>query len=156
MNQNAPAALSPPVFEKNVYSVSPYGAAVGMNSAYYASAEAANELAQMYGAIAVELAGSPEEPELKWWNTVAIPASLLMQVATGQVATASMLMTLRSLPTAKQWCLRFANGVIFNAGYLARYWLLNPPSIAPGYADKMCRWLLTDEGVVLPPPGVPA
>jgi len=150
--QTTPAALNPPVFEKNVFAISPFGAATLMNSAYYAGADAANALAQLYGATPAEALGSPELPALQRWGTVQVPPSLLSVVAAGQVATMAELQDLLSLPAARQWVLVFSNGTVMNAGYLAGYWQRNPPSAFPGLADKFCRAVLAAEGVTLPPP----
>jgi hypothetical protein len=154
-NQTTPAALNPPVnppaFEQDVYSVSPYGAAVLMNSSYYAGANAANALAQLYDATPAAALGSPELPALQRWATVEVPTSLLPAVAGGQVATMAQLQDLLTLPAVRQWVLMFANGTIMNAGYLAGYWQRNPPSAFPGLADKFCRAILAAEGITLPP-----
>ena len=82
-----PSALNPPTFEKDVYAISPYGAATAMNTLYYASADAANALAQLYSATPAEALGSPQLPALQRWVTVQVPKSLLPAVATGEVAT---------------------------------------------------------------------
>ena len=140
-----PSALNPPSFESSIFSVSPNGAAILMNPAYYATPETANALAQFYEMTAISAPGSPELPALTRWTTVQIPPFLQSGILNGQVSTMALLLDLLALPVVGQQVL-VSGSYRINAGYLASYWKHNPPAEFPGLANKMCLAILKSDG----------
>ena|SRR5579862_8092609 len=142
-------------FLQNIFSISPYGGDAGDNWNYFVDADTATALAGVYGAIPVQVSSTPEFiPPGAPWVTVEVPPYFIPLLGMGTIQTVQALETLKGLPPAKQWALRFKmpDGTTrdFNAGVLAGYYLRN--AIASGLADHFVRAILAEEQIPVPPP----
>ncbi len=143
-----------PTFESNIYGLLPVGdfSAVFRYNAprWYASAETATELANRYDAVPVMRDDYPQTgPMPRGWTFVEVPDSLVnlamkLENRTGSVREAE-LAPLLGLPRAKMWVLRWPNGCVVNAGYLAGYYLRNPEAQFPNLADRYVKQIVAGE-----------